>query len=64
MTDPKKASNALVAVVDLYASIVGDLLAVIAEKDRVIQRLGEQLRKQSGGVGDERRTEDGAGNGA
>jgi hypothetical protein len=42
--DPKKASNALVAVVDLYSAIVAELLTANAAQAVVIQRLGEQIR--------------------
>lgn len=64
--DPKKASNALVAVVDLYAAIIAELHAVNMAQAAVIQRLGEQIRRMSGGDEDGRdegsdgRTGDGA----
>ena len=66
--DPTKASNAVVAVVDLYAAIVNELLAKNAAQAAMIQRLGEQIRVMSGGGSDERTEErhgaDGAGDGA
>ena len=55
--DPKKASNALVAVVDLYSAIIVEMQGTIAEQAKVIQRLGEQIRRMGTEGGSDGRSE-------
>ena len=44
---PTKASNAMVATVDFYSTVVAELQSRVQEKDQLIERFAGQLRDKA-----------------